>query len=128
MAKCHHARHGRIRKGLGMDQTGSSSAPRREGEGSEVSVTLHAETRALQVFLGGLKSDLAEASQQVRELALDLLDLAPEFLNIQGGGASRAGMTILLEPSQWLRDFSAAVRAGDLDWLGVQQAHRRPPI
>lgn len=107
-----------------MDQTDSSKA-RQNAEGGKVAITLRAETDALQGLLKELEADLAAAPQEVRQLALDLLDLAPELADVKDCPTSGAGVAILLEPSQWLLDLAAAVRAGDLDWLRVEHSHKR---
>ncbi len=108
-----------------MDQV-DSGTPRQDAEGGKVAITLRAETGALQVFLKELEADLAAAPQEVRQLALDLLDLASELADIQSSPTPGAGVAVLLKPSQWLLDFAAAVRAGNLDWLGVEHSHKRP--
>lgn len=108
-----------------MDQT-DSSTPRHGADGKGMAINVSAQVDALQAFLVGLEADLAAASQEVRQLALDLLDLAPKLADVQAGPAAGADVTILLEPSQWFLDLAAAVRAGDLDWLGVEYSHRHP--
>lgn len=108
-----------------MDQV-DSGTPRQNAESGKVVITLRAETGALQMFLEEFEVDLAAAPQEVRQLALDLLDLESELVDIQSSPTPVAGVSVLLKPSQRLLDFAAAVRAGNLDWLSVEYSHKRP--
>src|SRR5574340_1633069 len=87
------------KKESGMDQT-DSSTPRHGADGKGMAINVSAQVDALQAFLVGLEADLAAASQEVRQLALDLLDLAPKLADVQAGPAAGADVTILLEPSR----------------------------
>jgi hypothetical protein len=89
-------------------------------DGGLVTVKILADGSALSGCLAALSSELAQASGEVRQLALSLLDPLPELVRLQTRPAVGASVTIGLEPSNFLRDLLAAVRAGDVDRLRVQ--------
>lgn len=61
-----------------------------------------------------------ELPQKVAQLLLGILQAPAEFCRIESGPTTRAGITLLLKPSNRLRDFAAAVRAGDFQRLVVE--------
>lgn len=86
-------------------------------------IELRAECGTLDEVLGGLLADLADAPLQIREMALDFIKRSPELVCLEQGPAAGAGVTILLEPSQWLLDLVSAVRTVDFEFLRVKYPH-----
>lgn len=109
-----------------MNQADNGTSPQCAANGQDRTIVLRAEACALQDYLDELETALAAAPKQIRQLALDLINLAPELVHIQSCPATVACVAILLEPSQWSLDLAAAVRAGDLNWLVVEHSHMRP--
>lgn len=112
-----------------MDQKNSAAAAVAESmrTGGMVAMTLDADGTALLALLDQLKVDLEAASTEIRELALDLVGQSSELWSVEERVAKGAGVTVLFEPSKWLCDLVAAVRAGDLEWLTVEHAHKQAP-
>lgn len=93
-----------------------------------VTMTLDAEGEALLALLDQIRVDLESASPEVRELALYLISQSSELWSVEECVAKGVGVTVLFEPSKWLCDLAAAVRAGDLEWLTVEHTHRKAPV
>jgi hypothetical protein len=89
----------------------------------QVRFEVRAEAAELIGMLNELSAALEAAPLHVRKLAFDLFDHASELVCVQDGVTEGAGITVLLEPSQLLRDLVAALRAGDLDGLVIQRSH-----
>ncbi|MDT3708148.1 MAG: hypothetical protein ROZ09_15100 [Thiobacillus sp.] len=105
-----------------MDQT-DSGMPRQDADGKGMTITVRADATELQALLSELGEALEAAPLHVRKLAFDLFDHASELVCVQDGVTEGAGITVLLEPSQLLRDLVAAMRAGDLEGLAIQRSH-----
>lgn len=86
-------------------------------------VQLMADTTVLVKVLEELEAGLAEAPLEIRRLALDFIDGTPELIRVEQSAASWTGVACLLEPSQRLVDFAAAVRAGDFERLRIEYSH-----
>ena len=102
-----------------MDQKEGAGAMSGRVKLGELMLEVRLDASAVMAVIEQLKLDLADAPLQVRKLALDLVDLPFELVGFEQGETTRAGVTVLLKPSQRLLDFAAAVRARDFDHLVV---------
>jgi hypothetical protein len=71
-------------------------------------------------FLEGLLAELSEAPEEIRQRALDFVQVLPELVSFEQGIATGTMVPLLLKPSQWLLDFRAAIRTGNFDLLIVE--------
>ena len=81
------------------------------------------EESELKKELGRLFSDLANATDEIRKTFFNIFKTSSELVSLECGVATGAVILVLLKPSQRLLDLGAAVRAGDLNRLVVEQAH-----
>ena len=91
-------------------------------------IMFNAETGDLTAFLEQLELALADATAEVRELALDFLEGSAELVRVENGMASGAMVALLFKPSQRLLDLDLAVRTGDFDSLIVKYGHGAAPV
>lgn len=98
---------------------------RQTADGEKMAITVRAEAAELVGMLEELSAALEAAPLDVRKQAFDFFDHASELVCVGDSVTEGAGVTVLLEPSQRLRDLVAALRTGDLDGLGVQYSHKR---
>jgi hypothetical protein len=77
----------------------------------------------LRKAMDRLLTDLANASNETRSNAINLLKCGPELCRLESGIASGAKITFLLEPSDFLLDICVAVRTGEFNNLVVGNEH-----
>ena len=79
------------------------------------------ELQAAYEELSGSK-EVAELAPELREAALNLFDLGPEFISFESRSTSGA-IEIVFKPGKGLLDLLAALRAGDLHGHLAKLAH-----
>lgn len=86
-------------------------------------IEIKADTTELNSYIDQLVANLANAPQEVRQLALRFVDIPSELIRFECGAASGAGVTVLLKPSQRLLDLGTAIRTGNFDLFVIKNAH-----
>jgi len=81
------------------------------------------DSKKLGELLDGLFTELSKASDDVRKLALEFIEITPELFSFEYSIASRAAITVLFKPSQRLIDLEFAIRTGNLDSLVINRSH-----
>jgi hypothetical protein len=86
-------------------------------------VSIKVNTDDVSVFINELMADLANAPFEIEQFVLDFIDRGFEIVSVKDSVTSGTTVTVLLEPSQRLRDIGTAIRTGNFDHLLIEQPH-----
>jgi hypothetical protein len=89
-------------------------------------VELKAETKELLEYIEQLRADLVDAPLEIRQSALDFIDLSPELVRFEFSVTSGSVVTALLKPTQRLLDLGHAIRTRNFDSPAVEHSHDEP--
>jgi hypothetical protein len=83
-------------------------------------IELKADAKELLEYIEQLCADLVDAPPEIKESALDYIDISPELVCFEFRVTSGSVVTALLKPTQRLLDFGHAIRTRDFDSPAVE--------
>ncbi|WP_430228887.1 hypothetical protein [Nitrosomonas communis] len=90
-------------------------------------INLKVDSSELDKFMVGLRADLSKVSDEVRKIAVDIIDLLPDLVLVESRGTGKLTTTVSIKPSKRFIALREAINTGNFDGFGVNKSIRKVP-